>query len=636
MKTVSSLISSNPALVDHLWQTTAFTLLAALLAFVLRNNSASIRFTIWWFASLKFLMPLSLLIGVGHAMHRQTAPLDTPSILSFVVDGVAPFSASHDARLALPSEVGTAPTEQSILARSNETNGLARCLLAIWIAGMLAILWRWYAQRRHLLLVVNSSQLVTTIRGIRVLSSEDSMELGAFGIFDPVLLLPLGIKDNLTEAQYESVIAHELSHVRRRDNLFAALHMLITAAFWFHPFVWWIGSRLEAERERACDETVLLETSKPEIYAEAILNVCRFYTNPPADCMSGVAGADLRQRIRRIMSGESTRRIDVRQKMILGMAATLVLVLPVFFGLIRSTDADAQGTEVMARQAISENSQKAAGGQIAFEVASVKQNKMEVSQSSPYTNFSVRGDAPHGNHLVTRNLPLIFYIQLAYKSMTPSQINAILKQLPDWAKNERFDIEARAEGEPTKDQVRLMVQSLLADRFGWAMHFEDRQVPVLAMTLVKPGITGHKLRPHSEGPPCDVPSQSPDSAKKDPSPVWPPVCHTMIVRPVPGKGIEAGFRDATMGQLAANLTFMNSSGRPVVDRTDLGGSFDLILQWTPEPGSPMLPPDATISPEVEVTTLDEGLKEQLGLKLDATSAPMQMPVVDHVERPSKN
>ena len=69
-------------------------------------------------------------------------------------------------------------------------------------------------------------------------------------------------------------MAHEVCHVRRRDNLTAALHMLVEAAFWFHPLVWWLGARLVAERERACDEAVLRLGRRPEAYAEGILKVC--------------------------------------------------------------------------------------------------------------------------------------------------------------------------------------------------------------------------------------------------------------------------------------------------------------------------------------------------------------------------
>jgi beta-lactamase regulating signal transducer with metallopeptidase domain len=92
-----------------------------------------------------------------------------------------------------------------------------------------------------------------------------------------VLLLPEGIADRLAPAQYDAIVAHEmLCHVQRRDNLTGAAHLIVEAIFWFHPLVWWIRARLLEERERACDEAVLQSGSKPQRYAEGILNVYKF------------------------------------------------------------------------------------------------------------------------------------------------------------------------------------------------------------------------------------------------------------------------------------------------------------------------------------------------------------------------
>ena len=91
---------------------------------------------------------------------------------------------------------------------------------------------------------------------------------GVFEFFRPVLLLPEGIAERLMREHLAAIVAHELCHVRSRDNLAAAVHMLVEAIFWFHPLVWWIGRRLVDERERACDEEVLRPGSEPEVYAE--------------------------------------------------------------------------------------------------------------------------------------------------------------------------------------------------------------------------------------------------------------------------------------------------------------------------------------------------------------------------------
>jgi len=73
---------------------------------------------------------------------------------------------------------------------------------------------------------------------LKAISSSAFMESGVFGIYDPVLLLPEGITERITPQELQAILVHKLCHVRRRDNLAAAIHMVVEAVFWFHPFVW--------------------------------------------------------------------------------------------------------------------------------------------------------------------------------------------------------------------------------------------------------------------------------------------------------------------------------------------------------------------------------------------------------------
>jgi len=118
--------------------------------------------------------------------------------------------------------------------------------------------------------------------GIPVLSTPGRLEPGVFGLFRPFLLLPEGITEHLTQAQLEAITTHELCHVRRRDNLTAAIHSLVESTFWFFPPVWWLGARLVEERERACDQAVAQLGIEPRTYAESILKVCHFCLQAPA------------------------------------------------------------------------------------------------------------------------------------------------------------------------------------------------------------------------------------------------------------------------------------------------------------------------------------------------------------------
>jgi len=259
-----------------------------------------------------------------------------------------------------------------------------------------------------------------------------------------------------------------------------------------------------------------------------------------------------------------------------------------------------------------------AGGQMAFTVASVKPD------TGPFRppNFPLdAGDAfrPVGGHL-SADFPLLTYITFAYK--IPLAEN---QHFPDWV-HDRFDIQAEAEGNPTKDQMRLMMQSLLAERFQLKVHSETPMTPVLAMVLVKPDKTGPKLRPHSEGVPCE------STAVAN---VFPPVCDIYSMTMAPNAGAQAGSRNTTMELLARALQGIGRLDRPVVDQTGLSGRFDFSIQFVPETGTPSTPSvDAPL--DAPGSGFLEALREQLGLRLEATRAPMRVLVVDHVDRPSAN
>jgi hypothetical protein len=167
---------------------------------------------------------------------------------------------------------------------------------------------------------------------IRVVHSLERLEPGVFGIFKPVLLLPEGISHRLSPAQLRAVLAHELCHVQRRDNLTMAIHMFVEALFWFHPVVWLIKARLLVEQERACDEEVLRLGSEPMVYAESLLKICEFYVKSPLTYVSGVTGSDLKERLGRIMQKQIGETLNYWRKGVLVIAGTAAFAIPVLFG----------------------------------------------------------------------------------------------------------------------------------------------------------------------------------------------------------------------------------------------------------------------------------------------------------------
>lgn len=195
--------------------------------------------------------------------------------------------------------------------------GVPEILFALWLCGFAANIAAWWRRWRRM-------------------RAEPAMVLGVFGVFRPVLRLPDGIADRLTPQQLEAVVAHELCHMRRRDNLAAAIHMLVEALFWFHPLVWWIEARLVEERERACDEEVLRRGGDPQDYAEAIVKVARFYLESPLVCVAGVTGANLKRRVERIMLNRTTRKLSLGRRLLLTAAGVSALAGPVTIGALNA------------------------------------------------------------------------------------------------------------------------------------------------------------------------------------------------------------------------------------------------------------------------------------------------------------
>ena len=182
----------------------------------------------------------------------------------------------------------------SLPSPTHHSAWLPMALLAVWICGALVVAIRFGRGLHRVWSAKRVARPLELAAGVPVLCSPALIEPGIFGISRPVLLLPEGILESLSREQLKAIIAHEMCHVRRRDNLTFSVHMVVETLFWFYPPVWWIGARLIVEREIACDEAVLLAGEGAQDFAEGILNVCKFYVESPLKCVSGVTGADRR------------------------------------------------------------------------------------------------------------------------------------------------------------------------------------------------------------------------------------------------------------------------------------------------------------------------------------------------------
>ena len=298
-----------------------------------------------------------------------------------------------------------------------------------------------------------------------------------------------------------------------------------------------------------------------------------------------------------------------------------------------------------------------------FEVASVRQNKSGDRQQSSFSldNGNLystvnKEDAlvPNGGYFYATNVPLMRYIVFAY-GLTGTQELAlrfnyfagVSSSVPGWVNMERFDIKARVDGRPSKEQLRQMMRTLLADRFKLVVHKETREAPVFALVLSSVGKTGPALQTHPANEACPTsaaivptPGSAPEPRpEKATGTNLPEVCGVLahLAPSVPGR-VRFGGRDVTLDLLASSLptqTGMATVSRPVVDKTGLTGTFDFSLEWMPDMSGPQ-PDAATAQPEESGPTFGEAIREQLGFKLKPEKGSVEILVIDHVEHPSEN
>jgi uncharacterized protein (TIGR03435 family) len=401
------------------------------------------------------------------------------------------------------------------------------------------------------------------------------MEPGVFGIFRPVLLLPEGIADRLTPAQLEAILAHELCHVRRRDNLTAAIHMAVETIFWFHPLVWWIRARLIDERERACDEEVLRMGNEAEVYAAGILEACKLYLESPLACVSGVTGSDLKKRIEAIMKNRITHKLGLSSKVLLAAAGFVAVAGPLIVGIMDAPAVRAQSGAVPAPK---------------FEVAAVR----PATQDNEHSFDTDKG------RFLAHNVTLQRLIAYAY-----GMDIGLISGGPKWMDSDSYDINAKIPeefAEHTSDEVRLMLQGLLADRFRLVIHREPSQVSGYVLVVAKNGPKMEHANPEVKG---------------------------LKIRTTRNAHLIA--ESVTMEAFAKDLSHNPDVGKLVVDKTGLSGRFKFELDWMPE--RLRSSPESSSDDRPSIFT---ALQEHLGLKLESAKIPTSAIVIDHAERPSGN
>jgi uncharacterized protein (TIGR03435 family) len=292
----------------------------------------------------------------------------------------------------------------------------------------------------------------------------------------------------------------------------------------------------------------------------------------------------------------------------------------------------AQAPAGSSRQPVaSASGNPAAGGasKLTFDAASIRPSTQKFFLKGSDFLDPVSGSEPPKGGLFSWNVQLVLLIDFAYDLRGLPVRREAWEALPKWAQDGWYTIEARADGDLTRADVRQMVRSMLEDRFQFTGHVEKRDGEVFALEVAKPGLG---LKPHSEGTPCTLSSSQMDENKYPHA--YPPYKGFLPRCGVFNRELShIGERrlemlDVSMQQIADSLGLP----QPVIDRTGLEGHYDAVLDYGPN----AVPQNPDPSDELGLPLIPTALEKQLGLKLVKQNAQVDVFVMDHIGTLTEN
>lgn len=561
-----------------------------------------------------------LLVLPGASFTMPSRPVRLPA---------TPAASSAPVTAVLPVMTSPSPTrfgaQQSVETFGGDSGMTASALLwAIWGAGALLCLLPVLAGTWQLRALRGSgSSCARADAWLRRLSAEAGLHRPiavrvhesipgpmTYGTLRPVILLPLDAESWSDDALSRAMI-HELEHVRRGDWFSQYMARIVGALYWFHPLVWMAWRRLRLEAERACDDAVLRRSEAAAYADQLVLLAERLARTATPPLLAMAACRDLSTRVRAVLDGAQAR----------GRAGAL----PVATAIVAAALFIAAVAPLRAVRQVQAPSDGAQQPPLAFETASVKPNKSGAEERY------IRID-PRGGSLTVVNLQLRELITFAY------QIQSFqLEGGPDWIDSDRFDILAKPEREVPatgagfggQEPLRMMLRTLLADRFTLVMHKETKELPIFELVVARAdGRLGSQLRPAAVD--CEARAAAARAGTPPPSsgPPGPGSCGTTM-NPVSVRG-----GGATMAMLSSLLE--GPAKRLVIDRTALTGHWDFEVNYTPDRSQ--MPPGVELPSSIDPNgpSLFTALEEQLGLKLRPARGPVEVLVIDSVQQPTPN
>jgi TonB family protein len=334
-----------PVFANHLWQATLFALAVWVAALWLRR--ARTRHIVWLMAFAKFLLPSALLFLLAQGLGLN---------LSWTAR--TELTATTDAEVLLQI---AGPVAQSDAGAGH--NEVYCVLTMLWLVGVAVCFARWGWRRRRFAAVALAGDKVETGREAEMLEdlksrlnvghrvglvvSSSFAEPVVWRALSPLIVLPRGLAERLSDDELESVLKHELFHVKRFDNLFGSLQMFVCCLIWFHPLVWLIDRRLIEERELMCDERVILSGAAPDAYAASLWKVVQFGFGWPVEGVSRATGSNLKRRIKLMLHANHRSKSSTASRALAGITFIALIALAAAMALYsRDRSAVAEATNV--------------------------------------------------------------------------------------------------------------------------------------------------------------------------------------------------------------------------------------------------------------------------------------------------
>jgi len=576
-------------------------------------------------------------------------------------------------------------------------------LRGAWAAGLLIAafpvclaLWRLRGIRRAGLPWLHGRSIVDALtdragvhRRVDVFLHEGLSAPMMCGVRRPAIGLPVDAP-SWDATDLHRALVHELEHVRRGDWPVHLMTRLVCAVYWFHPLVWIAARQLSLESERACDDGVLRDAEQTQ-YAEQLVTLARRLSRRgPIGVLSMADRSDLSTRVRAVLDPRQRRgRVGtISAVAVVAVSTALTLAISSLEAVsrvvaagsaqaqVQTTAIDRTGlTGVPVALLIVERAERPSSNDAPQAPAGARQLPAGAPQGlaamidSPTTGpdaprFEVasirrnpgpgldRGGTGGGTTLPTgqvrtTNAPLVQLIRMAYGL----RMTDLVVGVPAWANTDGFDVDAKPHQQVSVSQARLMLRTLLAERFKLVVRREARDLPIYALTLAR---TDGRLGPQIARPGGEcvmvVPGFAQTAAGADatsPNPAGPAV-QPALGQPGRRCGVgpdETGTMRAGSATMATLISLLTPTlDRPVVDRTGLTGLFDFDLRYARAgfvgPGlggrGAGLSPQTAAEPAGVAPTIFTALQEQLGLKLETQRGPVDVLVIERAELPSEN